>query len=76
MELDFIRPRKPTDNAFFESFNGRFRQERWNENWYLSLADAEEKVKSWRRHYNGEKPHSALGNLSPREFTALAEIVN
>ena len=49
MELDFILARKPTDNAFFESFNGRFRQERWNENWYLSLADAEEKVESCQR---------------------------
>ena len=72
VELDFIRPGKPTDNAFIESFNGRFRQECLTENWFLSLEDAEEKVESWRRYYNGERPHSALGNMSPREFVALA----
>ena len=66
VELNFSRPRKSTDNAFIEAFNGRFRQESLNENWFLSLEDAEEKVKTWRRHYNGERPHSALGNLSPR----------
>ena len=74
VELDFSRPGKPTDNAYIESFNGRFRQECLNENWFLSLEDAVEKVESWRNHYNGERPHSALGNLSPREFAVLAEI--
>ena len=74
MELDFSQPGKPTDNAFIEAFNGRFRQEYLNENWFLSLADSEEKVESWRRHYNGERPHGALGNLSPREFAELAEL--
>ena len=73
VELDFSRSGKPTDNAFIEAFNGRFRQECLNENWFLSLADAEEKVESWRKHYNGERPHSALGNLSPREFAVLAK---
>ena len=72
VELDFSRPGKPTDNAFIEAFNGCFRQECLNENWFLSLEDAEEKVESWRRHCNGKLPHSALGNLSPREFVALA----
>ena len=47
-----------------------------NEDWFLSLEDTEEKVETWRRHYNGERPHSALGNLSPREFAALAEIAD
>ena len=65
VELDFSWPGKPMDNTFIEAFNGRFRKERLNENWYLSLEDAAEKVESWRRHYNGERPHSALGNLSP-----------
>ena len=74
VELDFSRPGKPTDNAFIESFNGRFRQERLNKNWFLSLEDARGKVESWRKHYNGERPRSALGNLSPREFDVLAEI--
>ena len=74
VELDFSRSGKPTDNAFIESFNGRFRQECLNENWFLSLEDAVEKVEFWRSHYNGERPHSALGNLSPREFAVLAQI--
>ena len=72
VQLHFSRPGKPTDNAFKEAFNGRFRQECLNENWFLFLEDAAEKVESWRRHYNGERPHSALGNLSQREFAALA----
>ena len=76
MEMDFNRPGKPTDNAFIESFNGRFRQECLNENLFLSLEDAQEKVGAWRRYYNGERPHSALGNLSPREFAALATTVD
>ena len=72
VDLDFSRPGKPTDNVFIEVFNGRFRRECLNENWFLSLEDAEEKVQSWRRHYNGIRPHSALNNLSPREFSPLA----
>ena len=71
MELDFIRPGKPTDHAFIEAFNGRFRQECLNENWFLPLEDAVHKVESWRRHCNGERPHSALLNLLSREFVAL-----
>ena len=74
VELDFSCPDKPTDNAFIEAFNWRFRQECLNENWFLSLEDAEENVESWRNHYNGERPHSTLGNLTPREFAVLAEI--
>ncbi len=73
--MDFSRLGKPTDNAFTMAFNGRFRQECLNESWFLSLEDAEEKVESWRRHYrhyNGERPHRALNNLSPREFAAVA----
>ena len=76
VELDFSRSGKPTDKAFIEAFNGRFRQECLNENWFLSLADAEEKVETWRRHYNGERPHSALGTLSPRQFAALATMAD
>ena len=48
VELDFIRPGKPTDNAFIESFNKRFRQECLNESWFLSLEDARGKVERWR----------------------------
>jgi len=68
VELDFIRPGKPTDNALIEAFNGRFREECLNESWFLSLEDAKEKVEQWQQHYNQERPHGSLGNLSPVEF--------
>ena len=71
VELDFSRPGKSTDNAFIGAFNGRLRQEGLNENCFLSLERAEDRVQSWRRHYNGERPHNALINLSRREFAAL-----
>ena len=71
MRLDFSRPGKPTDNGLIEAFNGRLRAECLNENWFLSLDDARAKVDRWRRHYNGDRPHSALGNLAPRQFAAL-----
>lgn len=70
VKLDFSRPGKPTDNAFIESFNGRFRQECLNENWFLSIEDAREKVEIWRLDYNGERPHGSLGNLTPLEYAA------
>jgi putative transposase len=66
--LDFSRPGQPTDNAFIESFNARFRQECLNEHWFLTLEDAREKIDSWRRQYNEQRPHSSLGNLPPAEF--------
>jgi putative transposase len=75
VELDFSRPGKPTDNAFIEAFNGRLREECLNENWFLSLEDAREKIDAWREEYNRQRPHSALGNLSPEEFTRVKEFV-
>jgi putative transposase len=68
VELDFIRPGKPTDNALIEAFSGRFRQKCLNESWFLSLENAGEKVEEWRRHYNLERLHGVLGNLPPVEF--------
>ena len=68
VELDFSRPGKPTDNGYIESFNGRFRDECLNVNWFLSLEDAQRKVEVWRRDYNESRPHSSLGNLTPKEF--------
>lgn len=64
--LDFSRLGKPTDNAFIESFNSRLRQECLNENWFLSLEDAKQKIETWRRHYNDDRPHGSLGNLAPK----------
>ena len=75
VELDFSRPGKPTDNAFIEAFNGRLREECLNENWFLSLEDVREKIEAWRKEYNRRRPHSALGNLSPEEFTRVKELV-
>jgi len=71
--LDFSRPGKPTDNAFIEAFNSRFRQECLNEHWFLSLEDATDKVDAWRFHYNEERPHSSLGYRSPAEHQALIQ---
>ena len=66
--LDFSRPGKPTDNAFIEAFNSRFRQECLNTHWFLSLNDAIDKIEEWRRDYNYHRPHSAIGNITPIEF--------
>ncbi len=65
--LDFSRPGKPTDNAYVESFNGSFRDECLNVNWFLSLEDAQEKISTWREEYNGFRPHSSLDDLTPDE---------
>jgi len=66
--LDFSRPGKPTDNAFVESFNGSFRDECLNVNWFLSLQDARAKIEAWRIDYNDYRPHSSLGDMTPSDF--------
>ena len=66
--LDFSRPGKPTDNPFIESFNGSFRDECLNTNWFLSMDDARAKIEAWRIDYNEYRPHSSLSNLTPNEF--------
>lgn len=66
--LDFSRPGTPTDNPFIESFNGSFRDECLNTNWFLSLEDAEEKIEVWRKDYNEFRPHSSLNDLTPDEI--------
>ena len=72
MEFDSSRPSKPTDNAMIKAFNAGLRAECLNESWFLSLEDAREKIEGWRRHYNGERSHSALGNLAPETFALVA----
>lgn len=69
--LDFSRPGKPTDNAFIEAFNGRLRAECVNTHWFLSLADAREKLEC-RREYNELRPHGAIDNKTP---TTLLECI-
>lgn len=63
--LDFSRPGKPTDNAYIESLNGKLRAECLNAHWFLSLEDARRKMEDWRREYNTERPHSAIGYKPP-----------
>ncbi len=68
VRICFSRPGKPTDNAFAESFNGRFRQECLNTHWFEGIEDAREKIETWRREYNTERPHSSLGMRTPAAF--------
>ena len=68
VRLAFIRPGKPNENAYVESFNGRLRDECLNEHWFLTLAHAQAAIESWRLEYNTERPHSALGYLTPQQF--------
>ncbi len=68
VKLTFIRPGKPVENAYIESFNGRLRDECLNENWFLSLEHARRIAEEWRIDYNTARPHSSLGNLTPEEF--------
>ena len=71
VRLSFIRPGKPIENAFAESFNGRLRDECLNINWFLSLKHAREVIEVWRKDYNTVRPHSSLGGLAPQEFMGL-----
>ena len=68
IKLDFSRPGKPTDNAHIESFNGSLRDECLNVNWFLSIDDARDKLDAWRKDYNQFRPHSSLGNLTPKDY--------
>lgn len=68
VHVHFIRPGKPVENAYAESFNGKFRDECLNESWFVSLADARERIETWRKDFNETRPHSGLDNLTPSEF--------
>ena len=86
--LDFSRPGKPTDNAFVEAFNGRFRAEclstrrhcrsdQWrNNDDFLTLADAVEKLEAWRKYYNEKRPHGAIGNKVPIMLTKSGDVTS
>ena len=65
VELRFIQPGKPAENAFVESFNGKFRDECLNEHWFLTLDEAREVIEDWRQDYNQFRPHSSLDDLTP-----------
>lgn len=76
VRLEFIRPGKPVENAYIESFNGRLRDECLNQHWFLSLADARRTIESWRVSYNTARPHRGLGGLTPSEFAEQFEEEN
>jgi putative transposase len=68
VKLDFIRPGRPAQNGFIESFNGRLRDECLNGEIFFDLADARKKLELWRHDYNQNRPHSALADRTPEEF--------
>jgi putative transposase len=72
IELRFIRPGKPIENCFVESFNGKFRDECLNQHWFSDLGDARRTIEAWRLDYNQVRPHSSLGNLAPQQFSEAA----
>jgi putative transposase len=71
VHLDFIRPGKPVENGYIESFNGKLCDECLNVEVFFTLADARRKLHLWRRHYNHHRPHSALDGRTPAEFAAV-----
>jgi len=75
VQLDFIRPGKPVENAFIESFNGRLRDECLNVHQFASLAEAQTIIETWRLDYNQRRPHSSLGHLTPNEFVAQRQVI-
>jgi len=68
VKLRFIQPGKPVQNAYIESFNGKFRNECLNDNVFVSLNSARDIIEAWRQDYNSERPHSSLNNMTPEEF--------
>jgi putative transposase len=70
--LCFIRPGKPIENAYVESFNGKFRDECLNEHWFLNMVDAQAVIEAWRLDYNMVRPHSALDGRTPDQFAQLS----
>ena len=70
--LSAFRPGKPTENAYIESFNGKFRDECLNEHWFVSLDHAREVIEAWRVDYNEVRPHSGIGHLAPAAFARRA----
>ena len=76
IELDFIRPGKPVENAYVESFNGRLRDECLNTHLFFDMQDAKKKLACWQRDYNEERPHGKLGSLTPAEFSRNQQTTN
>jgi putative transposase len=72
VHLHFIDPGKPVQNAFVESFNGKFRNECLNDHWFNSIDEARNIIHAWREDYNTVRPHSSLGYKTPAEFALSA----
>jgi integrase-like protein len=71
VQLDFIRPGRPAENGYIESFNGRLRDECLNVHMFFTLADVRDKLECWRDDYNRVRPHSAIGDHAPSEFAGI-----
>ena len=71
VQLNFIRPGRPVENSYIESFNGRLRDECLNVEWFTSLEDARQKLAAWQQNYNHVRPHSALNDRTPGDFAKL-----
>jgi putative transposase len=65
-----IEPGRPMQNGYIESFNGKFRDECLNEQWFVSLSQARHVIADWRRDYNEVRPHSSCGRIPPSQFAA------
>ncbi len=76
VQLDFIDPGKPVQNAFRESFNGRFRDECLNQELFTDVADAQRKIETWRHEYNRIRPHSSLDYQTPANYAAQWKLYN
>jgi len=75
VHLHFIDPGRPMQNAYIESFNGRFRDECLNQHWFTSLEEARTVIEEWREDYNQKRPHSSLGHQAPEEFARKCALV-
>ena len=72
VKLNYIRPGKPIENAYAESFNSRLRDECLNTNWFMNLKHAREVIEDWRKDYNEVRPHSSLKDMTPEEYARAA----
>jgi Integrase core domain len=72
VQLAFIRPGKPIENAYIESFNGRFRDEWLKEHWFFTIDHTRIVIEAWRKEYNEQRPHSSLNYLTPTQFATQA----
>lgn len=73
VDVHFIDPGKPVQNALVESFNARFRDECLNEHWFVGLSHARQIIRTYRQQYNEDRPHSSLGYMTPKDFLTAFE---